>query len=134
MQSAVYLRVRPSEAGRSSPIIRYHLHTTTPLRLLAVPGGWRRTLTLVIPLRRGPSLSTPGGGQPQHSYPLFLLRDLRCRASARTLPEDRVLLHASTRFVVEHGRDRDLRLGPPVCEQATRARRADVAKGGASLI
>jgi hypothetical protein len=64
----------------------------------------------------------------------LLLRGLRRRASARTLPEDRVPLHASTRFVVEHGRDRDLRLGPPVSGQATRAGRADVAKGGASLV
>ena len=38
--------------------------------------------------------------------------------------EDRVLLHAGARLVVEHGRDRDLRVGEPVPGQATRAGRA----------
>jgi hypothetical protein len=42
--------------------------------------------------------------------------------------------NAGARLVVEHGRDRDLRLGPPVCGQATRTGRADAAKGDAGLV
>ena len=77
---------------------------------------------------------TLGGGQPQHSQRSLLLRGLRCPASARTQPEDRILLHTGARLVVEHGRDRDLGVGEAVPGGSSHPGGGDPGKGGASLV
>jgi hypothetical protein len=91
-------------------------------------GAWLRS---TLPTsRKDPS----GLGQPLDSYRCGLLRELLSRRCSQVGSKDRVLLHAGTWLMAEHGGDRDLCVGEAVPQAAEIAGHGEAGPRGYSLV